>query len=64
MFSIVPYRFKGVDIEENQATEYSKSMAHFLNKIFTKENAALIDLPEWSQWSCAGSETPGENEVK
>lgn len=60
---MIPYRIKGLEFEENQATQHSQSMACFLKKVFIKENAALIDLPEWSQWPCTGSKTPRENEV-
>ncbi|XP_039994475.1 cilia- and flagella-associated protein 43 [Xiphias gladius] len=56
-------RIKGVDVEVNKATQNSQPIAHFLKNIFNTENPVVIDLPEWSQGSRAGTEKPEESEV-
>ncbi|XP_023282389.1 cilia- and flagella-associated protein 43 [Seriola lalandi dorsalis] len=56
-------RIKGVDAEVNKATQHSESTARFLRNIFNTENTVLINMPEWSQGSCADTEKPKENEV-
>lgn len=61
--STAPYRIKGVDVEVNKATQNSQPIAHFLKNIFNTENPVVIDLPEWSQGSRAGTEKPEESEV-
>nr|XP_046257140.1 cilia- and flagella-associated protein 43 isoform X2 [Scatophagus argus] len=57
-------RIKGVNAGKvNEATQHSLSMHHFEKKIFSKENAVLIDCPEWEQRSTAGTEKQEESEV-
>ncbi|XP_037321813.2 cilia- and flagella-associated protein 43 isoform X1 [Pungitius pungitius] len=46
-----------------EATRYSQSMRRVLKNIFNTENPVLIDLPEWSQASPAGTVKPEESEV-
>ncbi|KAL3971951.1 peroxiredoxin 1 [Sarotherodon galilaeus] len=52
-------RVKGGDVSKmNEATQYSKFMAHFLKNIFDTENPILINFPVWGQVSPVGTETP------
>lgn len=63
-FFMVSCRAKGENADKmNAASLYSKSMHHFLKKTFNTENPVIIDWPECSQGSPAGTEKPEENEV-
>ncbi|XP_030603266.1 cilia- and flagella-associated protein 43 isoform X2 [Archocentrus centrarchus] len=57
-------RVKGGDVSKmNEATQYSKSVAHFLKNIFDTENPVLINFPVRGRLSPAGTEYPGESKV-
>ncbi|KAM3862960.1 cilia- and flagella-associated protein 43-like [Diretmus argenteus] len=49
----------------NKATQYSQSMAQFLENVLKVENPALSDLPDWSQESPSptGSKEPQKEEA-
>lgn len=64
-FCLGSHRVKGGDVSKmNEATQYSKSMAHFLKNIFDTENPILINFPVWGQVSLVGTETPEVSKVK
>ncbi len=64
VFYTASYRIKGAEADKmNEASQYRKSLDHYLKNIFKTENLIITDWPEFSQGSPAGTEKPEESEV-